>query len=1026
MVRVVRFVLGMVFALPLVAVAQVPTRPPTTPPTTPNPVRPAATPARPDTVPRVLRTRADTLKFKADSAKADSTRADSATKANFAPPDSVMQRLMSQPGYDQTRYQSETITFDAKTKGFQLTKKAIVEKDSQLVKSDTIKYSGSGSTIEVGSDPRSRGNTFVTPGQAPVFSSGAGKYDIASRRAKVSGVKTKIPQSGEELTITAEKMVFVASKDTTEGKNAGSYFGKGGTISACPDSIPDYYFKVGEIKRTGTFVVARPAVLYIGDVPVMWLPFLFQDIRNGRHSGLIAPNLGVSDFIRNSKSYRRSIEGLGYYFAISDFIDAQASVDWRSSAGESQLGDQGYVRANGEFRYRWLDRFVTGNVALSRTQQGGAINKAVTWGHQQSFSRNSSFTMNLNLVENTQLQRQTTINPYAVQATISSSANYQQKLGPAQISLGGSQKQYPGRTQLDRQFPTLSITTSPLTIASWLSWTPSISYDGSQQSGIDQPTQLGLLLRPGKTAAGIDTIFGDTAHRSASTKSLRLDMPIQIFGKDFGNQISISSKHNAFPELAIVTDVVTGVETERIYAETYNTEINWTPVFTLPPLARNNFNLTTSFSLSNVDGAAFAIRNERTNGVFVHQAKRPTFGLSAAPTLFGLFNGFGPFQRLRHSVTPTLGYTFAPQAEVSNEFLAAIGRTKYNRTTGDTTGYLGALRQNALSFGLSTNIEAKLRSKNDSNPEEGDKIKLITVNFSPLAYDFERAAYTGSRIRGLTTENFNYTVRSDLLPGLDIGVDYSLFEGSAVSDSAKFSPYRERISAGFSFSNTANPFAVFARMFGKAVPPSAPSTDRLDAPGDDRYARQVASQPVAGRAARTAAYIPSASQGWKASFTFAAARQRPPVNARNVVAFDPTLQCQALNTPQLRIPYEACVANAAANPSPPTPITSGLVGSPIYLTQPTTSLGSNISFNLTEHWAGTWQTQYDFVAKDFASQVVSLQRDLHDWRAIFAFTKSPNGSFAFNFLISLKAEPDLKFDYHKSTFRNEGLTGLTP
>ena len=89
---------------------------------------------------------------------------------------------------------------------------------------------------------------------------------------------------------------------------------------------------------------------------------------------------------------------------------------------------------------------------------------------------------------------------------------------------------------------------------------------------------------------------------------------------------------------------------------------------------------------------------------------------------------------------------------------------------------------------------------------------------------------------------------------------------------------------------------------------------------------------------------------------------------------------------------------------------------------PTTTLGSDVSFNLTEHWSASWQTQYDFEAHDFASQIVSLQRDLHDWRAIFAFTQSPNGSFAFNFLISLKAEPQLKFDYHKSTYRNEGLT----
>jgi len=103
------------------------------------------------------------------------------------------------------------------------------------------------------------------------------------------------------------------------------------------------------------------------------------------------------------------------------------------------------------------------------------------------------------------------------------------------------------------------------------------------------------------------------------------------------------------------------------------------------------------------------------------------------------------------------------------------------------------------------------------------------------------------------------------------------------------------------------------------------------------------------------------------------------------------------------------------------PITSGLPVSPIYRVPNTTTLGGNLSFNVTEHWAASWQTNYDFEHSQFATQIVSLQRDLHDWRAIFAFTQSPTGSFAFNFLISLKAEPDLKFDYHKSTYKNQGF-----
>ena len=52
---------------------------------------------------------------------------------------------------------------------------------------------------------------------------------------------------------------------------------------------------------------------------------------------------------------------------------------------------------------------------------------------------------------------------------------------------------------------------------------------------------------------------------------------------------------------------------------------------------------------------------------------------------------------------------------------------------------------------------------------------------------------------------------------------------------------------------------------------------------------------------------------------------------------------------------------------------------------------------------------------------MSLQRDLHDWRAVFAFTQAPNGNFAFNFFIALKAQPDLKFDYDRRSYRARSI-----
>jgi len=81
------------------------------------------------------------------------------------------------------------------------------------------------------------------------------------------------------------------------------------------------------------------------------------------------------------------------------------------------------------------------------------------------------------------------------------------------------------------------------------------------------------------------------------------------------------------------------------------------------------------------------------------------------------------------------------------------------------------------------------------------------------------------------------------------------------------------------------------------------------------------------------------------------------------------------------------------------------------------SLSSQMSFHVTPKWSAQWGTIYDFHAKAFASQQVTLQRELHDWRAIFGFNQAPNGNFAFNFSISLNAEPDLRFPYDKQTYR---------
>ena len=69
----------------------------------------------------------------------------------------------------------------------------------------------------------------------------------------------------------------------------------------------------------------------------------------------------------------------------------------------------------------------------------------------------------------------------------------------------------------------------------------------------------------------------------------------------------------------------------------------------------------------------------------------------------------------------------------------------------------------------------------------------------------------------------------------------------------------------------------------------------------------------------------------------------------------------------------------------------------------------------TAFWSVSWSTQYNISASRFESQVVRLERDLHEWRAGFSFVRNPNGNVAFYFSIYLSDLPELKVGYNQTT-----------
>jgi hypothetical protein len=953
-----------------------------------RPVNPSA--ARRDTT----RARGDTTRR--DSTVVDSTKIKELIKWN--PTDSVMESLMTRPGYSATKYQGDQVVFNVQTHTLTLKgKKAGVSRDQTVLVGDSIIYSDSTKIMVA------RGDTVILRDPqhqaADVVARGEMAYNVELHRGVVTNISTSV-ESGQTWFVRGKEAAFVS--DTTRGKET-TFYARNGSITSCDDSIPDYHFEAKEIKMVSkNIMVARPAVLYIGEVPVMWLPFIFQDMRSGRRSGVLTPRFGVSELFRNSPTYRRHAENLGYYFALSDYMDMQIALDWRSGARPSS-GDPGWVRVNGELQYRWLDRFVSGRVGLFRhAQRDGSSNTGLTWSHSQDFSQSTHLTTNINYVTNTFIQRTTTFNPQQVLATISSQANYQTKVGPASISLGGTRTQYPGRNEVAQSFPNFGIQVPTLSLTPWLDWSPGFSFQTDQRLNIDQAGEFTYRFFTNASGAA------DSARLKRNTRNTTssFQTPIKIGGFNWNNSFTMNDQAVNAPATIVVVDVNdSSKKSSRVFAKTFSTELDWQTGITLPSFLQGSFKISPSINFQNVDGHAFWIRTEQSGGQFVHQTKRPVAGLSATPTLFALFPGFGSITRFRHSITPVLTYNYTPAADISSEFLRALNKSKQ--------GYLGALAQNRVTLSLSHVLEAKLRNTDTSTTAEPKKIKILAMNFSPLSYDFERARVTHRS--GFVTDVFSTDLTTDLIPGFRGAVRYSLYQGDILSDSARFKPFREGIDASFSLNGQSGIFGVLSRVFGRVVPSRNPQIERVEPSADDALANRVASTPVAGLTARNRQFNVPQTEGWQATLTYSSTRQRPPTGSGIVIDEDPTAKCAIYQANP--IVYLQCIQAEAANSNGGTAITRTTAGGPFIRTPARDNLQSQMTFHLTPKWSGSWGTNYDFQAKKFGSHQVSLQRELHDWKAIFAFTQAQNGNFAFNFFIALNAEPDLKFNYDKQTYR---------
>src|SRR5207249_12216705 len=171
-------------------------------------------------------------------------------------------------------------------------------------------------------------------------------------------------------------------------------------------------------------------------------------------------------------------------------------------------------------------------------------------------------------------------------------------------------------------FPNLQISTSPISFGPHVTWTPSLAYPSSQSLHIDQPGPFQSHYFINAQGA----LDSATIKKSSYTTGFSLATPLKIFSQEIGNAFRFNSQRTAFPDLFTLHDVTTGDSVGvRIYSESFQNQVDWTPTFQLPPLGQNRFNLSPVIGLANVDPGPYWVATERTNGRYVAQGKRLSY-----------------------------------------------------------------------------------------------------------------------------------------------------------------------------------------------------------------------------------------------------------------------------------------------------------------------------------------------------------------------------------------------------------------
>jgi lipopolysaccharide assembly outer membrane protein LptD (OstA) len=333
--------------------------------------------------------------------------------------DSTLKYKSFRASNERVQYNADGIEYFAPTENVLLKGRSYLKYQNSSLTAKRIDYNSRLNLLEATGAP------VLEEKEQRMFGNDMG-YDLDSEGGVIVNGSTKYGEGYYQGT-----NIFKVGEDVLKVYNS--------TYTTCEYAHPHYSFHADKMKvYINDKIVSGPIFLYIGKMPVFYLPYMVNSLRRTRSSGFLKPNFDIGVGSREG----RFIQGLGYYWATNQYTDFLLTTDFNEKRNiRFHLVNNYVVRyaMEGDMRLDYVQDFGTKRNNFRKTNQW-----VIESSHTQSFSPSASFNSNLKFVSSDQAQTaidQAQDITRVVDRRVYSSGSFRKSWGGTNLSLSATRDQ---------------------------------------------------------------------------------------------------------------------------------------------------------------------------------------------------------------------------------------------------------------------------------------------------------------------------------------------------------------------------------------------------------------------------------------------------------------------------------------------------------------------------------------------------------------------------------------------------------